>query len=297
MDRREFLGRVAKAALAAGLAPGVFRSKALAKEGNAVPKTVLKKALVYSMLPGDLSREDRFKLARDCGFDGVEAPPITDAAETAAMKAAAEQAGVEIHSVIFGGWGKPLSSGDPKVVEEAVTLVDNGLRGAREMGASCLLLVPAVVNESTRYEDAYHRSQKNIKRCLPAAEKQKVPIAVENVWNNFLLSPMEFARYVDEFKSPYVRSYFDVGNVVVFGWPEDWIRTLGKRILRVHVKDFKKDTREWKNLRDGSVNWLEVRKALDEVGYNGYLTAELGGGDAAYLGDVASRMDKIIAGE
>ena len=259
--------------------------------------TVLKKALVYSMLPGDLNTEDRMKLARDCGFDGVEAPPITSAAETAAMRDAAAKAGIEIHSVIFGGWGKPLSSADQKVAEEGTNLVREGLRGAREMGADCLLLVPAIVNESTRYEDAYHRSQKRIKECLAAAEAQKVRIAVENVWNNFLLSPMEFARYVDEYNSPYVRAYFDVGNVVVFGWPEDWIRTLAKRIFRVHVKDFKKDTREWKNLRDGSVNWLEVRKALDEVGYNGYLTAELGGGDASYLRDVASRMDKIIAGE
>ncbi len=165
------------------------------------------------------------------------------------------------------------------------------------MGATCLLLVPAIVNAETRYVEAYRRSQMRIKEVIPDAEKLAVPIAVENVWNNFLLSPMEFAFYVDEFKSPYVRAYFDVGNVVAFGWPQDWIRTLGERILRVHLKDFKKDTREWKNLRDGDVNWLEVRKALDEVGYSGYLTAELHGGDEKHLRDVASRIDKIIAGE
>jgi len=296
MDRRQFLGRAAKAAMAVGLAPAIVQSEALAKEVRSVSNSELKKAVVFSMLPGG-SIEDKFKMARDTGFDGVEAPPLYDPKETEAMRVAAEKAGVEIHSVIFGGWGKPLSSGDSQVAEEGVELVQKGLQGAKEMGATCLLLVPAVVNAETRYVDAYERSQKGIRKCLPQAEKLKVPIAVENVWNNFLLSPLEFARYVDEFKSPCVRAYFDVGNVVVFGWPEDWIRTLGKRILRVHLKDFKKDTREWKNLRDGSVNWIEVRKALDEVGYSGYLTAELPGGDEAYLRDLASRIDKIIAGE
>jgi len=271
-------------------------SRVLAEEEKAVYKTQLKKALVFGMLPGDISVEDRMKMARDCGFDGVEMPPFTDPKETASIRIAAAKAGIDIHSVIFGGWGKPLSASDPQAVQDAIRMVKDGLKGARAMGAEVLLLVPAVVNENTRYEDAYRRSQKNLRQCIPTAESTKVLIAIENVWNNFLLSPMEFARYVDEFKTPYVRAYFDVGNVVAFGWPEDWIRTLGRRIVRVHVKDFKKDTREWKNLRDGSVNWLEVRKALDEVGYNGYLTAELGGGDAAYLKDVADRMDKIIAG-
>ena len=296
MDRREFLGRAVKAAVVAGLAPGVIRSEAFAKEVRSVSKSELKKALTFSMLPGG-SIEDKFKIARDTGFDGVEAPPLSDPRETEAMCAAAEKAEVEIHSVIFGGWGKPLSSADPQAAEEGVQLVRDGLRAAKEMGATCLLLVPAIVNAETRYVQAYRRSQMRIREVLPDAESLGVPIAVENVWNNFLLSPMEFAFYVDEFKSPYVRAYFDVGNVVAFGWPQDWIRTLGKRILRVHLKDFKKDTREWKKLRDGDVNWLEVRKALDEVGYIGYLTAELAGGDEKYLRDVASRIDKIIAGE
>ena len=297
MDRREFLGRAAKAAVAAGLARDVIGSEAIAKEVHSVSNSELKKGLTFSMLPDDLSIEDRFKLAKDVGFDGVEAPPVTDTKETEAMRLAAEKAGVEIHSVIFGGWGKPLSSGDPQTAEEGVELVRQGLRGAKEMGADCLLLVPAVVNAETRYKDAYERSQKGIRQALAQAKELGVRIAVENVWNNFLLSPLEFARYVDELDSPYLRAYFDVGNVVAFGWPEDWIRTLGRRILKIHLKDFKKDTREWKNLRDGDVNWIEVRKALDEVGYKGYMTAELPGGDAEYLRDVASRIDKIIAGE
>lgn len=296
MNRRQFLGNAAKTALAFGFAPGILKSPAFAKEDDPVYKTELKKAIVFSMVQGE-SVQDKFKIARDAGFDGIEAPPLTDPVEIEAMVAASRETGVEIHSVIYGGWGKPLSAADPQAAAEGVQSVKEGLAGAKAMGAGCFLLVPGVVNAQNRYADVYDRTQDRIKKCIHDAEKNGVPIAIENVWNNFLLSPLEFARYVDEFKSPWVRAYFDVGNVVVFGWPEDWLRTLGKRIHRIHIKDFKKDTREWKDLRDGDVNWLEVRKAIDEIGYSGYLTAELRGGNLEYLKEVASRMDKIIAGE
>src|SRR5204863_271645 len=112
--------------------------------------------------------------------------------------------------------------------------VERALKTAQAVGAESILLVPAVVNEKVRYEEAYTRSQKEIKELIPLAEKYGVIIAVEEVWNKFLLSPLEFARYIDEFNSKWVRAYFDVGNVVIYGYPEDWIRTLGSRILRVH---------------------------------------------------------------
>ena len=115
-------------------------------------------------------------------------------------------------------------------------------------------------------------------------------VAVEEVWNKFLLSPLEFARYVDEFDSPWLKAYFDVGNVVFYGYPQDWIRTLGQRIVNVHLKDFKLDRPgghfHWKNLGEGDIDWVEVRKALGEIGYDGYVTTEIAGGDAAYLKDV-----------
>jgi hexulose-6-phosphate isomerase len=190
-----------------------------------------------------------------------------------------------------------MSSEDPAVIEKGLKEIETALRSGKAMGADTVLLVPAVVNDKTSYDAAYERSQKNIRTILPLAEELKMVIAVENVWNSFLLSPLEFARYVDEFNNPWLRAYFDVGNVVVFGWPEQWIRILGKRIVKIHLKDFKKEPREWVNLRDGSVNWPEVRKALAEVGYAGYLTPELAGGDEAYLRDLSARVDKILAGE
>lgn len=258
---------------------------------------MLKKAFLYWMLPESLSIEDRFKYARDIGIEGVEARPISDAAEIKAMRAASEKTGVAIHSLMAGGWGKPLSSADASAAEQGVKEITAALQCAKELGADGVLLVPAVVNAETRYVDAYKRSQERVKMLIPTAEKLGVRILIENVWNNFLLSPLEFARYIDEFKTPWVQAYFDVGNVVAFGWPEDWIRTLGKRIRAIHLKDFKRDGRQWTNLRDGDVNWPEVRKALDEVGFKGYLTAELSGGDESYLRDLSARIDRIIAGE
>jgi L-ribulose-5-phosphate 3-epimerase len=128
-----------------------------------------------------------------------------------------------------------------------------------------------------------------------------VIVAVEEVWNKFLLSPIEFARYVDEFDSPWLKAYFDVGNVVFYGYPQDWIRTLGPRIAKVHLKDFQLDRPNgrfaWRNLGDGDIDWPAVQRAFADIGYNGYMTTEIAGGDAAYLKDVAGRVDRFLAGQ
>jgi len=300
MNRRDFLkaaagGAVAVSALgfsASGRTAAVAEQEEKAMTKDSQPE--LQKAIILSMLPDSLNIEDRFKLARDCGFQGLEVHPESDPEKIREMRAAAEKTGVRIHSIIHGGWGNPLSSPDPKVAEEGAAQLVAALKIGKELGADNVLLVPAVVNADTRYADAYERSQKHLRKIIPTAEKLKVKILVENVWNNFLLSPIESARYVDEFKSPWLQAYFDVGNVVAFGWPEDWILTLGHRIGKIHLKDFKRGPRQWVNLRDGDVDWPKVRKALHDVGYKGFVTAELGGGDEAYLRDLSSRMDAII---
>lgn len=173
--------------------------------------------------------------------------------------------------------------------------METALRSAKALGADTVLLVPAIVNENVGYGDAYKRSQEHIRKLLPLAGQLGVVIAVENVWNKFLLSPLEFARYVDEFDSPWLKAYFDVGNVIIYGYAQDWIRTLGKRIVKIHLKGFKRKGYEWTNLHDGDVNWKQVRRALDEIEYDGFLTPELSGGDEAYLKDLSKRIDKIIA--
>jgi len=260
----------------------------------------IRKGVLISMLPKDRPYAERFAIARAAGFEAVEMQTIERPEDAAEIAEASRAAGVRIHSVMNAAhWEFPLSSGDPAVVTRSVRGMETSLRNAARWAADAVLLVPAVVDASTPYRDAWSRSQRVIReRLLPLAHELKVTIAVEEVWNKFLLSPLEFARYVDEFESPWVRAYFDVGNVVFYGYPQDWIRTLGPRIVKVHVKDFQLDRPNgrfaWKNLGEGDIDWPAVSRALAEIGYTGYVTAEVAAGDAAYLADVAARIDRLL---
>lgn len=262
-----------------------------------------KKSLVIDMLPKELSYLDKFKLARDVGFDAVEAQTVEDPKIAEEVHEASVKSGLRIHSVMnMAHWRFPLSSANPEDVNRSVAGMDASLHNAKLWGAETVLLVPGVVKADVGYRDAYERSQKVIReRILPKAKELKIIVAVEEVWNKFLISPIEFAGYVDSFKSPWLQAYFDVGNVLLYGYPQDWIRTLGKRIVRVHVKDFQMDGRNskyaWKNLGEGDINWPEVHKALGEVGYSGYLTAEIEPGNAAYLKDLVGRLGRIAEGK
>jgi len=251
------------------------------------------------MLPKSMSIADRFKLAVDTGFEATECPTTPDDRVAEEIKKASESAKLPIHSVMnMAHWKYPLSSADPAVVAESVKGMETSLRNAHFWGAETVLLVPAVVNPQTSYQDAWARSQQQIRNLLPIAEELKIIIAVEEVWNKFLLSPLEYARYIDDFQSPWLRSYFDVGNVVLTGYPQDWIRTVGKRIAKLHIKDFRfrKMLAEFVPLREGDIQWPEVHKALAEIGYRGTATVELDSGDAAYLREVNRRFELILSG-
>jgi hexulose-6-phosphate isomerase len=265
----------------------------------------IRKCVEYSMLDKTLSHLERFRLAKDCGFEAVEVGTMEDPAEAEAIKRASDDTHVPIHSVMnMAHWANPLSSPKPEVVERSLKGMETSLNNAKLWGANTVLLVPAVVNAEVTYQQAWERSQKEIRKLLPLAEKNKVIIGIEEVWNKFLLSPLEMAHYVDEFKSPWIRAYFDVGNVLLYGYPQDWIRTLGARIVKVHLKDFTfrrdkeigKSVADWVNLRDGDVDWKAVHAALADIGYKGDATVELAGGDAAYLKDVNGRFEQILQG-
>jgi hexulose-6-phosphate isomerase len=285
MNRRQFLTAAAAAATWA-------RSAWAAR----LP---IRKGILIGMLPKEGSWADRFRLAQECGFQSLEATTITDDREAEAIKAGAEAARMPIHSVMnMAHWKFPLSSPDPAVVEQSLEGMRTSLKNAKLWGAETVLLVPAVVNAQVSYADAWKRSQEQIRKLIPVAAELKVVIAVEEVWNKFLLSPLEFARYVDDFNSPWVKAYFDVGNMVLYGYPQDWIRTLGKRIVKIHLKDFSFRQRraEFTPLREGEIDWKEVHKALGEIGYKGDATVELAGGDAQYLREVSRRVDLILEG-
>jgi len=265
-------------------------------------KRPIRKAIMWATVGVKGSVAEKMKLIKAAGFEGVEMMSHMNQDE---VLKARDEAGLVIPSVCGAEhWSKPLSHPDPKVRAEGLEALKQTLRDAARYGASSVLLVPAVVNREVSYDDAYARSQEQIRQAVPLAEELGVKIAIENVWNQFLLSPLEAARYVDEFKSPAVGWHFDVGNIINFGFPEQWIRILGKRIQKLHIKEFSLKKRNeqglWKGfdvpLLEGDDNWPEVVKALDEVGYHGWAMTEQPGGDTpAGLEDLARRLGKILA--
>jgi hexulose-6-phosphate isomerase len=283
-DRRTFLK-----SLSIGLVPAVWPRMV---DGRVVDQTQMaasriQKAVLISMLPKELPYAQRFAIAREAGFDGIEMQTIGQSNEAAEILEASKKTGLRIHSVMNADhWRYPLSSDDAATVKQSVAGMETSLRNAALWGADAVLLVPAVVDANTSYQQAWERSQRVIReRLLPLARELKVLIAVEEVWNKFLLSPLEFARYVDEFDSPWLKAYFDVGNIVFYGY----------------LKDFHLDRPNgqfaWKNIGDGDIDWPNVRRAFADIGYKGYMTTEVSGGDASYLKNLATRVDRFLAGE
>ncbi|MGA8184493.1 MAG: sugar phosphate isomerase/epimerase family protein [Terriglobia bacterium] len=292
-SRRDFLKLTVAGTAVLGALPGSLKAAA----GQGGGKLSLDKGLVYSMLPKEMSVADRFKLARDTGFKVVQAPTTPDQKEAEELKKASDAAGIRIDSVMnMAHWKYPLSSSNPSDVAKSMEGMRTSLHNAKLWGSDAVLLVPAVVNPQTSYHEAWVRSQKQIRKLLPLAEELKVEISIEEVWNKFLLSPLEMRTYIDEFRSPWVKAWFDVGNVVLYGYPQDWIHTLGKRIDKVHLKDFKVEHScfEWVNLGDGQVMWPAVRQALVDIGYSGSVICELKSGDEAYLRDLSNRIDRLL---
>lgn len=263
----------------------------------------MRKGICFGCLPGTLSEAERFKLARDAGFDGVELPGTDTEEETLRLKELADQAGVGTPSIMGHlHWQYPLSSPDPDVRKRCADGFAASLHHAARIGADTVLCVPAVVTPEVCYEEAYERSQEEIRNLAAVAEACRVNLAIENVWNKFLLSPVEFRNYVDEIDSPYVKAYFDCGNICLYGFPQQWIRTLGAdRIAKMHIKGFTgyPDVGFPQTLMS-DVPWAECRKAWLAVGYDDYLTVEIGArGDdpVESIHDYSRELDRILAGE
>ena len=258
----------------------------------------MKKGTCIGSLPGD-SADEQFAVAKELGFDGVEVNTMTDPAQREECKAASEKHGVRVSSVMNSDhWDYPLSDPDPAVREKSLDGIAASIETAAALGADTVLIVPAVVAADVTYEQAWEQSVESIKTILPMAEEKHVALAVENVWNKFLLSPVEFAAYVDSFETECLRAYFDAGNIVAYGYPDHWIRTLGERIVKVHVKGFDAETHEFVQLLAGSVDWPAVMEALKDIGYNDYVTAEQAGegnGPMIDVEKISYDMDRILA--
>ena len=255
--------------------------------------------------------EKIFEYSREAGFDTVELnlnkvgdvglTSETTKQEATDIKEMASSYGIKLQSLstaLF--WETPLSSADEDIQKQGINTVKKMLEISSYIGIDTILVVPGAVTEEVSYDDCYRRSQDAIKQTIATAEKYNVKIGIENVWNKFLLSPLEMARYIDELGSNHIGAYFDVGNVLQFGYPEQWIRILNKRIFKVHVKDF--DTQAgngsgFRSLLGGDVNWIAVIAELKEINYSGALTAELTPykhSANALANDTARHLDVIL---
>jgi len=269
------------------------------------PRNLHKAAMIGMVAEGDTIKE-KFAMLREAGFEGVEMDSPTSLKSDDILKAR-DATGIKIHGVVDSvHWKYQLNNPEPAVRVKGQEALQQAIRDAAAWGASSVLLVPAVVNKDMPYDAAYTLSQAEIRKALPLAEELKVRIAIENVWNNFLLSPLEAARYVDDFKSPWVCWHLDLGNIIHYAWPEQWARVLGSRVHKLHIKEFSRkksiDEGLWKGfeveLGEGDNGWPATMKALDEIGYSTgdhWATAEVGGGGLDRLKDIAARMDKILA--
>lgn len=257
----------------------------------------MQKGICLGSIPG-VDDKERFRHAAAAGLQGVEVNTLRTPTEREQIKALSEQYHLPVISVMNSDhWRYPLSDPNPVVVDRSLAGIEQSIETASSLGADTVLVVPAVVTPDVSYEQALQRSTDALRRVLPLAEKRQITLAVENVWNKFLLSPVEFAAYVDSFTSPFLGAYFDVGNILLYGYPHQWIRTLGPRIRKVHVKGFDTQAFQFTYLREGSVDWPRVMAALREIGYDGYVTAELPIDQADPLGRLAqinADLDAIL---
>ena len=226
-------------------------------------------------------------LAKEAGYDGIElsldedGPTGLDATleDWANIKAYADELGLALPCVATGLYGSyPFTSEDEKVREKGISIAIKQMEIAKALGADSILVVPGAVNVHVSYDVAYDRALAALMRLKTHAEALQVRIAIENVWNQFLLSPLEMRDFIDKIDSLYVGAYFDVGNVIAIGFPEQWIKILGKRIFNVHFKDYRRVAGGFHGFVDllaGDVNWPAVMDAFESVGYDGWAIAEM----------------------
>jgi hexulose-6-phosphate isomerase len=289
-DRRDFckLGGAALAAAALGPAASVAAAP--------VKKRALRKAIMYATIGFKGSVLEKFRAVRAAGFEGVE--PMSHMKQDEVLKAL-EVTGLKAASVCCNThWARPLSHPDERARREGLEGLLQALKDAKRYGATSVLLVPGVVNKDVSYDDCFTRAVAGIRKAIPLAQELGVRIAIENVWNNFITKPEQAKAFLDEINSPQVGWHFDVGNVLRYGRPEAWVPVLGKRILKLHIKEYSQFKGFGVRLFGGDNNWPAIMKALDEAGYEGWGISEQPGDqarDAAALKDLSERMDRVFA--
>ncbi len=296
-DRREFV-KGSSALVAGALLSGPMSklmAGATATGRRAAGKGRIFKTVKWGMIGIQGSVLDKFRLLKELGYDGMElvSPWRRDTDE---VRRAIDETQMPVHALVdVKHWELRLSSPDPKVREQGVGLLEQSLRDCKTFGGSAVLLVPGkVTGPNETHDDVWKRSIPEIRKVLPLAGKLGVRVLIENVWNGFCQTPEQARDYIDEIDSAWVGAWFDIGNCRKFGPSETWIRTLGKRIVKLDCKDWSKKNGFKSKIGDGDVNWPAVRQALAEIGYTGWCTAEVEGGGREVLADIAERMNRVL---
>lgn len=271
------------------------------------------KSICSIMFPPSMPVDERFRQAKSAGFDaielrvGQEISVDTSSEDVRRIGDAAEKAHVAIASLWISGAiaANPLNSPDPDKRARGVETVRKALDFANWLNCGALLIVPGRLGSGAKmmvgYEDMWQRVTAEFRKLVPYAAEKKVVLTPENVWNKFLLSPLEMRTFIDQFSTPWLQAHFDVGNVMQFGYPQDWIHVLGRRIRRVHFKDYKLSSRaeqgRFVDLLEGDVDWKAVMAALIDVGYRGTLSPEYDydPADPNRIRKISQALDKILA--
>ncbi len=298
--RREFLIRSALTSAAISSA-AMLPVAAVAgdPEHKTKPRRLLK-TLKFGMVKIPGSMTDKFKGVKAAGYDGIEldAPDI----KIDEIKKAIDESGLPVDgSVCSTHWKITHTHADPKIRAQALSDLQKALRQTHAVGGHTVLLVVGVGGDGPESE-IWPRAVENIKQAIPLAAELGVTIAIENVWNKFLYehdgpanqSAAKFVKFVDEFKSPFVGMQFDIGNHWKYGNPAEWIRTLGTRIVKLDIKGYSRTKNNWAEMLEDDIPWADVRQALDDINFHGWVAAEVGGGDQERLTKIAKQIDRAL---
>ena len=314
INRRSFLKTSSVAAIGAGAVlttstanahHNTTAATALAKTLNAATPTSVGDNIYLSAKWGMVGIKgsilEKFEAMKRIGYDGIElGSPTGDKKKIQEFVNASKKSGMPIHGTVNSlHWQKKHSVAAKNKDDRAQSIktIKQCIEDTRAVGGDAMLLVVGVQGRDGNQQDVWKRSVDSIRQCIPTATKNGVRILFENVWNNFCQTPELMRAFIDTFESPWVGSYFDIGNHISYRPSEDWIRVLRHRIVKLDGKDFNTGAKNpWSKIGEGKGNWPEIRKALAEINFSGWCTAEVGGGDEKRLTEVYNNMDKHIRG-